>query len=261
MKKTYKILVLSDLSDHASNVLKNAISFAKMVDGEIDLLCIKKPSEIVKEDNQLSAMRTINQQHFSADKEIQSLINSFSKDYNININYTLSYGNVKNEIKKHIDSIKPDIVVLGKRKSKLLKLVGDNITDFVLKKHKGAVLLSSLENTLEPENTLALGMLNDMDDSFEFAQRISQQTNKPIKSFKLVNKLETTSESNTVNNNETIEYVFEENENVINNLSNYLLKSNINLLFVNREKINNTFEKHLIKSSSAKLDVSLLLTA
>jgi nucleotide-binding universal stress UspA family protein len=260
MKNKYKILVLSDVNNYTEIILKNAVSLAKMIDGEIDLLCIKKPAEIVKEDNQLSAMRTINQKHFSVDKKIQKLVNSFSKDYNININYTLSYGNVKQEINKHIKKHQPDVVVLGKRKSKLLKLVGDKITNYVLKKHKGAVMLSSLENTLEPEDNIALGMLNEMEDSFEFAKRLTEQTQKPIKSFKLVNKIET-AEHSISNNKDTIEYVFEENENVISNLSNYLLKSNINLLFVNREKINNKCEKHLIKSGDDKVDVSLLLTA
>ncbi len=260
MKNKYKILVLSDVNNYTEIILKNAVSLAKMIDGEIDLLCIKKPAEIVKEDNQLSAMRTINQKHFAVDKKIQKLVNSFSKDYNININYTLSYGNVKQEINKHIKKHQPDVVVLGKRKSKLLKLVGDKITKHVLKKHKGAVMLSSLENILEPENNIALGMLNEMEDSLEFAKRLTQKTQKPIKSFKLVNKIET--ENHSINNNkDTVEYVFEENENVISNLSNYLLKSNINLLFVNREKINNKCEKHLIKSGDDKVDVSLLLTA
>ena len=123
------------------------------------------------------------------------------------------------------------------------------------------VMLSSSSNAIEPEKKITLGFLNEKAGSFEFSKHLTEQIQKPIKSFKLVKKFNTNTEVNTNNNENTIEYVFEENDNVINNLSNYLLKSNINLLFVNREKLNESFEKHLVKSKDNKLDVSLLLTA
>jgi hypothetical protein len=68
---------------------------------------------------------------------------------------------------------------------------------------------------------------------------------------------------NTVNNKETVEYVFEENDNTLKTLSNYLLKNNVNLLCVNRESKNkkeNKEKKADINNIINNLDVSLFLT-
>ena len=258
----YKILVLSDLNKSTSILLKGAISLAKMIDGNIDFLCVKKPSEIVEKENQLSAIRNINQEHFAIKKEIISLITPISNDYNININHTVSYGNVKSEIGNYIKEHKPDIIVIGKRKSKILNLIGDNITSFVFKKHKGVIMISANENALLPDKKLSLGILNEMEESFEFAKDLMEHTQKPVKSFKVIKQSNTIKETTAVNNNENVEYVFEDNENTIDNLSNYLAKNNINLLCINREKKTN--DKYSMKSDINnvinKLNVSMLLT-
>jgi len=135
--KKYKILVLSDLNESTDTILKSTISLANMIDGNIDFFHVKKPDDVVKKDNQLSAIRSINQEHFSTKKKIKNVIEPISKDYGIHISYTLSYGNVKNEIGKHIKESQPDIIVLGKRNSKTFKLIGDSITQFVLKEYDG----------------------------------------------------------------------------------------------------------------------------
>ena len=261
----YKILVLSDLKNSVDTMLKSTISLAKMIDGEIDFLCVKKPSEIVKKENQLSAMRAINEEHFTAKKEILNLIKPVSEAYNIKINHTLSYGNVKSEIGNYIKEHKPDIIVLGKRKSKTLKLLGDNITQFVLSNHDGTIMISTNQNALEPDKKLSLGILNDIKENFnlEFTKNLLENTQKPLKSFMLVKN---SNEKNQVslNDKETVEYVFEENDNAIKNISNYLSKSNINLLYIDRETKKNKNSKHVLKSDINNLisnfNVSLLLT-
>jgi len=143
MKKNgYKILVLSDLKDSFSTTLKSAVSLGKMIHGDIDFYYVKNASDVVKRDNQLSAMRTINHEYTTIDKKIKSIIKSYSKNYDVNINYKFSFGSVKNDIGSHIEEQKPDIIVLGKRKSKIANLTGDNITDFVLNKHDGIILIA-----------------------------------------------------------------------------------------------------------------------
>ena len=261
-KNKYKILVLSELNESTNTILKSTISLAKMIDGSIDFLCVKKPSEIVEKENQLSAIRNINQEHFAMKKEIINLIAPISNDYNININHTLSYGNVKSEIGNYIKEHKPDIIVIGKRKSKMLNLIGDNITSFVFKKHSGVIMISANENALEPNKKIALGLLNDIEDSFEFAKDLIAHTQKPVRSFKVINQSNTLKETTNVNNKENVEYVFEDNDNTIENLSNYLSKNNINLLCVNREKrLNDKYSmKADINNVINKLNVSMLLT-
>lgn len=247
----YKILVLSDLKNNIGNTLKSTISLAKMIGGEIELFHVKGAADVVGSDNQLSAMRTINKKYIETDNTIKKELAALSSEYNTNIHYTFSFGSVKKEIEKHIKELQPDIVVLGKRKKATLSLLGDQITQFVLKQHKGAVMIASDNHILEPDQEISLGMLNEANNTpnLAFADNLIGNAQRPLKSFKIVkNSAEMEGNPTPVNQN-IVEYVFEQSDNAIKNLSNYLSKNNINLLCVNRET----------NYAINKLDVSLLV--
>lgn len=263
----YKILVLSDLNESASTTLKSTVSLAKMIRGEIDVFCVKKPTDIIKNDNQLSSVRELSDEYKAVDKQVNELITPISKHYDINIDYKFAFGNIKHEIENYIKECKPDIVVLGKRKLKPLHFIGDHITEFVLKTFGGVIMIMSEENALEPNEALSLGALNDVDQAFniDFASDLIEHTQKPLKSFKIIkdsNELKTA--ENRPKDNQVVEFIFEHSDNTLNNLSNYLSKNNINLLCVNRD--NKTADaKGVIPTSNIKdvvnkLNVSLLLT-
>jgi len=261
-----KILVLSDLGKSSSTTLKSAVSLAKMVHAEIDFLYVKKPIEVIKKENQLSANRVINQEYKTIEKKIQNLVNPISKEYGVTINYSFSFGNLKNEIGKYIDNNKPEIIVLGKRKSKALHFIGDQITDLVIKKHGGIILITNEHNALEPNKELSLGVLNGSENAsdFDLVNHLIDHSQKPLKSFKIAKNSFEINNKNIQSNNEMIEYVFEQNENSISNLSNYLSKNNINILCIDREKKENKnglYQINLnIKDIISKLNVSLLIT-
>jgi nucleotide-binding universal stress UspA family protein len=184
-KSKHKILVLSDLKESDSTMLKSTVSLAKMIDGEIHFLTVKKPTEIVKKESQLSAMRSINQEYFAVKKSMLDLIEPVSKAYNIEIKHILTYGNIKSEIGNYIKNYNPDVVVLGKRKPKILKLVGDNIAKYVFKQHKGTIMISANDNAFEPDNKLNLGLLNNYDEDFDFSKNIIECTQKPVQPMKI----------------------------------------------------------------------------
>ncbi|PKQ44988.1 universal stress protein [Confluentibacter flavum] len=261
-----KILVLSNLKNSTINILKSTISLAKMVDGDIQFFYVKKPTEIVEKDNQLSANRAINQEHNVIENKIQNLINPISKDYGVSINYSYSFGNVKNEIDKYITEHQPDIIVLGKKQSNSLSFIGDNITAFILKKYPGIVMIADNQNYLEPNKELSLGLLNNIEPSVnkDLLEHLISYTQEPIKSFKIIKNSNTFKETDITSDKKTIEYVFEHNDNTIKNLSNYLSINNINLLYMDRGNKNSKSKKRLLKSEINEvlknLNVSLLLT-
>jgi len=262
MKKVkYKILVLSDLKKSTNTILKSTVSLAKMIDGDIEFFHVKKPTEIIERESQLSAMRSLNKEHNTTDKKIQKLIKAISKDYEMQINYKFSFGHVKNEIEKCIDSYKPDIIVLGKRQSKSFSFIGDNMVNFVLNKHKGVIMVAAEENALEPNKEISIGVLNGIEQllNLEFADELMGHTQKPLKSFKIVNNSKTLKEPQEPADKNTIEYVFEQGDNAIKNLSNYLSKNNINLFCVDRGSKTNLIKSDL-KDVINNLNVSLLLT-
>ena len=46
--KKIKILVLSDINTSTEKIIKNSLNLAKILHGEIDFFCVKKPTDIVK---------------------------------------------------------------------------------------------------------------------------------------------------------------------------------------------------------------------
>ncbi|GAA4896018.1 hypothetical protein GCM10023311_21000 [Flaviramulus aquimarinus] len=260
----YKILVLSDLNKNTDSILKNTVSLSKMIDAEIDFFHVKKPIDIVERESQLSAMRVINKEQLGTKKKIQEFLDPFSKSYDVNINFTFAFGNIKHEIKEHIKTVKPDIIVLGKRKAKTMRFIGDNITDFVLKTHKGAIMIASSENVLEPKKEFNLGLFNGKVESFKmtFVENLIAQTQKPLKSFNIIESNALNEQNNTPLTEKTVDYVFDKNDNAIKNLSNYLVKNKVNLLCVNRGKSKKKSKalKSEINDIIDEVNVSLLIT-
>lgn len=265
--KKYKIVVLTDLNTSAKTTIKSAISLAKMISGDIEIFHVKKPTDIIDKENQLSAMRTINNQYTKTYKKMQNLINPIAIDYGMNIKHSLTFGNTKNEIKNLIEERQPDIIVLGKRKSAPFNFIGDGITQYVFNTFKGVIMIATDKNGLEPNKEISLGMLNNSETSvdFKFAEDLMANIQKPLKSFKIVKNSREAEEITKPANQKMVEYVFEQNDGSMKNLSNYLAKNNIDLLSLNRMKKNADNKMNLmksdIKSLVENLNVTLLVTA
>ena len=260
-KNNYKILVLSDLKDTSKNTLKSAISLAKMVGGSIDLFHVKKPTDVVVRENQLSAMRSINEEHYLIRNKIKDYILPFSEAYEIPISYNFAIGNVKNEIEKYVQETQPDVVVLGKRKPKRITFGGESTASFILNNYPGIVLMVSEKHAIEPSQKMILGMLNNSVDSLKstFTENLMAHTHTPIKLFKIVKNPDIAqSTPNTVSVNGAVEYVFEHGDNVVKNISKYVAINKINLLWVSREN-KDSFINSTINGSMDELNISLLL--
>jgi len=249
--KTYKILVLTDLKRNSNHLLKSSISLAKIVNADIELFHVKNASDIVERENQLSAMRSINKEYVKTEQKIKKLIAPFSSDYDVNIKSSFAFGNPKKEISKHIEELQPDIVVIGKRRPNPLKFIGDQITQFVLKQYNGTVLIASNHSALEPNQQISLGLLNGTNDhlNVDFAEDLIGHAQQPLKSFKIIKSCKSESKNSISGSRKEIEYVFEQSDSVLKNLSRYLTKNKVNLLCVNREN----------NDAISKLDVSLLV--
>lgn len=258
----YKILVLSDLKKTASTTLKSSVSLAKMIDAEIALFHVKKHIDIVDRDNQFTAIRTLNEEHNNTKKIIDTLVNDFSNEYNVKVTGNYAFGKVKEEIRNYIKTSKPDIIVLGQRDSNPLQLIGDSITRFILKEFKGVIMIAANENALVPNEKMTLGVLNESNKIFKnkLSKDLITHTKAPLKAFKISNSPKETS-TLVENEEKMIEYVFEQNANVMTTLSSYLLKNNINLLCVDRTDNNEKNTKKVsLKEVVNKLNVSLLVS-
>lgn len=253
----HKILVLSDLKDTTINTLTSAISIAKMIQGSITFFHVKKPTDVVKSDSQLSAIRTINKEYNTTDKKMKSLIAQLTKEHEVRIDYNFSFGNIKNEINQFIEEVSPDMIILGKRKSTIFNFTGDNLTHYLLKEFNGPVFIAESDNSLKPSQPIFLGFLNSTKKSLdiEFTQKLLDFTKKPLVSFNVSEE-----GINSVQDEEALNYVFKKNDNILKSLSSYLVKNRINLLCIDRNNNGLLLSKPEINTIINKLNVSLLLT-
>ena len=248
--RKYKITVLTDLERDAGATLKSAIGLAKIIGGEIEVFSVKKASEIVHRENQLSAMRSINSGHNSLRKKMKNLIAPISEQYDIRIDSSFSIG----------------ILVLGKRREKVLKFVGDSIIPFVLNKFKGVILIAHNNSVIEPNKEIVLGMFNNLgaDFNLDFAEDLIEYSHQPLISFKIAQNSDVSEESNKPSNRKTIEYVFEQGDGAIRGISTHLVKNKIDVLYIDRFKRRNGKKINTLKSDINniidKLNVTLLLT-
>lgn len=161
MKNKYKILVLSDLKDNTNLILQNAVKLSKAIDAKIQFFHVKRLVDVVATDSQLSAMRSINSEYVATDNKISEVITPICETQNVKIQKSFAFGNVKNEIENMLNTYQPDVVVLGNRKRNMLGFIGDNITDFVIKKHKGAVMNASKFEGFDFDKELSLDFLKN----------------------------------------------------------------------------------------------------
>lgn len=267
-KNKYKIVIFSDLKGSLNSTLKSTVGLANMINGDIELFHVKKPSEVVKTESQLSAIRTINRESITIDRKIKSIINSFSKDFGVNISYSFAIGNLKSEIGSYMKEHKPDIIVLQRKKTKLLDFLGDNVVQFVHQRHPGAIFIVDDKMVLEPNKELSLALLDDGDwtSNIEFMDDLLLHTQKPLKSFRIVKSSNDLKTNKEFRGTKAIEFVFEQRDDSIKTLSNYLSINNINLLCMGRSKSNpskksgNPAINSNIKAIVGNLNVPLLLT-
>lgn len=259
--KKIKILILSDINTSTEKIVQNGLNLAKILDGEIDFFCVKKPTDIVKKESQLSVMRTINEKFLEADNQIKKLITEINNDNSISIHHQVSFGNLKDEIGNRIKETKPDLIILGNKNSKILSFLGDNILELVLKEHEGTVMIASDKITLEASSELSLGLLNDANliSTNNYQNSIVSYAKKPLISFQVNSDKVTLQDKNSKPKN-IIQFVFENGDNALASMSKYMSKNNVQLLFVNRE-INKTKEvKYKFDNLANELNCSIMLT-
>ncbi|CAM3443759.1 hypothetical protein ZORO111903_02790 [Zobellia roscoffensis] len=262
-RNRYKIAVFSDLTDSMLSLLKSSVSLAQMIDGEIEVFNVTKPTKIIGKDNQLSAIRTINREYILTDKRMRGIVSPISEDYNVPINYTSTFGNVKTEIARYLSENEPDVIVLGRKKIKPFNTINDRITNFVLGTFKGSVMIVPETNSLEPGKKIGIGMLNCSGESYNspFSETLFTHANSPLKSFNLIDGSKPQPQPYQFLGRKTVNYVFDYNQNTIKTLPTYLSMSNIDLLFVERKRKenDNTTDVANMYDTAKKLGVTLMV--
>ncbi|MGB5264511.1 MAG: universal stress protein [Lutimonas sp.] len=265
MNSKRKILVLIDLKADSSKILKFAVEFAEIIDADLNLLHLKRPGEVIIAENQLSAFRTFSDEHKKIKAKAKTFINKVPNNENKKIEFKFAIGHPKEVIKNYLDKNKVDVLVIGKKKSKRVEFIGDGFTDVVLRNFNGPLLIVNPINDYPLLTELDLGILNNYNllSNFKYAKNLLNCTKQPIKAFNFVLDSKKTNPKQEFKE-EVVEYFFEnKNDDIAINLSNYLSKSKVNLLYIDREinvQSSNNYKTFDIKAIIANTNVSLLLS-
>jgi hypothetical protein len=114
---------------------------------------------------------------------------------------------------------------------------------------------------------VSLGVLNSQNDSLNvaFAKDLFANSQTPLKVFKFVKNVTSPNKTEVNLDTNTVEYVFEHNDNTLNNLPNYLSKNNINLLCIDRgakqSKVKGNLNKSELNNIISNNTISLLLSS
>lgn len=260
--KTKKILVLSGLKQNLESTIKSAASLAKLINANVDFLYVKKPTEIVDNESQLTAIRSINREQIEMQSKMKRLLEPYTQKYDIRIKSKFAYGNVKNEIKDYLNLTNPDIVIIGKKNVSPFKFKNDGVTDFILNTFEGPVLIAPKSSNLDPEKELSIGILNDHNNNNKLSviEELGSRSANPLKSFTIINESNRNYTLDLVNKINHTEFVFEKNDNVLSSVSNYIDKSKVNLLCLDRSNNSKIAKAQLLSSKEiiSKINVPLL---
>ena len=240
LKTKYRILVVKDQSKYFQTALQNAVNLAKKIGGSIDLLYVKSPSLVVRDENQLAAWRELNKESGSAKKTMKEVVEIIAATEQIPITYSFTFGNLINEVDQHIKSTQPDIVVLGKRRTQVIDLIRKDLTLYLLKNYRGSLLISGDEQLFGSHNDISIGLLDDflINNKSRLSEDLKKCTEKPITLLKINNSTnEQTEPTDVVKNKPVIPtdittFEFDQGANLSNSVSKYIEKSGVSLLCV-----------------------------
>lgn len=249
----YSIAVLMDLSNASALALSNAAQLAKAIDGRVEVLHVKVPTSIVKNDNQLSAMRSIHKDSRDSKNQIKEAINTISKQENLKISLKMVYGNEKNSVKEYLAENKPNFLVLDKRKSKILDALGNGVN----------VLITNEAHKFHSFKDISLGIFDDNleESGLEIINDLKRENTQPLRLFSIKGNQESTPKASS-QLQDAISYVFTEGANVLDGLSSYVNRTNTQLLCIpNTRKARFAFQTDRTKQLVNKLNVPVLIMA
>jgi ABC-type enterochelin transport system substrate-binding protein len=80
----------------------------------------------------------------------------------------MDLGNIQNCILDKVKEIQPNLIILGKRKSKFLDFIGDKVTQFVIDNCDTSVLICSSNREVHYFSDLSLGFFGEAIEKSDF---------------------------------------------------------------------------------------------
>lgn len=244
----YRITVLLDSIEKIGDILGSSLRFSAQLNARVEVLYLKSPLDVVKQENQLSAKRDLYEDARRARKRLKGHVSAMQLETPVSTKVT--YGNVKDSLQQYIEDQKPDLVVSSKE---WFKLNGNP-------SHPIPWLILQGPSDFPNEEALNLGIYQDV--SFQnhetgIVKRILEQAKTPLLYFKIRKKNESKTENKA---NDSTEYVFTEGSNALESIAKYTERLKLGLLCVARQgRSGNWFETDPTTQLLRKTKVPVLL--
>ncbi|MFD0862056.1 universal stress protein [Sungkyunkwania multivorans] len=237
-KNAYRLLVLTDLSEASERALRNAAQLAKVINGSVEALHVISIALVVDQENQVMAMRKLHKKYRKTKAMVREMVEKIAKTEDVSISTKIDYGNVKDIMLDYIKTAEPDIVVLGRRKSKVVDFIGDGITSYIIDNCQSNILISGDTQQFHSFSELSLGVYGKeiAAEGFEIIDHLHQKTNQPMRFFSIGEKEEATKGTEQESNNaqDRVSYVFVKGANALEGLANYVKHSDTRLFCIPR---------------------------
>ena len=248
------VLVLLDLEQSPAELLESAAVITKKVDGRLQALHIRMPIEAIEQANQFSAKKEFYAHYQNTKEQLEPIIEKVSIKEELPIDYSLIYGHVGNQIAEAIHQKQPDIVVLGKRKTKLGGLLGDRVTKTVLNTAPKSIYIVNTSAILNNFEGIAVGILEDTSSiKDDMLEAIVEKQNNKINFFGIGKSDKKTMDKNP----EDSHYIFPENNASVSNMASYIKKTKTQLFCISKNALEQreSFARRLLP----KLSTNVLL--
>lgn len=234
--------VLVDFSEASYKALKYVISMAKITNGKIHIC------HVITESN------SIETETKKVEDKLNAIIEIITAE-GIEASCQYIFGDFVIEFKKLVDQVKPDVVVVGKRKEN--PNVSGNLIDYLLNDYLSSLLIVTDEKAFDADKKIA----------FAGTKKTIEQ-NDPRSVFKLIpgikspmvliNLKKSTIAGEKVNLSETWPSYYKDKNNfeyhqnpiTYENLAPYIFKEKIDLLCIGRENSKNSFINRLFNKNT-----------
>ena len=183
-KSKYSFLVLMDFSNASYTALKYSISLAKLLNANIHVMHVVDVSSLVKGDNQASAMRAVDSKVRGVENKLRSIVEIIETE-DVSASQQHLMGNITLEAGQYAKEFKPDLIVVGKKSSKLN--FSGRLSNYLTNKYSGAVLIVDEDAEFRADMNITFGYngkpMNDCDPQLLF--EMDKHSNRPLTCLKV----------------------------------------------------------------------------
>ena len=254
-----KILTLINVEEPIDTIIASTINLARTFQAEVKFLYVGKPADPTRTENQMEVVRSMNHRR-NAVARFKIMVKRARQAEGLELDYAILDGPVKKTIQNSLLAYQPDMVVVGKRLPSTMRLIGTQVTEFVLKQFQGPVLIAHPTKVLEIKEDLSVGVLDDLATIQEndVSNALIEHTKQPVKLFTIADgdKASKVEEAQPM---PVVSFKFQNNQNAMKNLTSYVHRNNVHLLCLGRKAEGRTNKNVIIREAMKRVNTSMLM--